>query len=497
MSTKRLDQLTFTRFWALLLVIYYHGGGGVYFSWINTFPFSSILQSAPSAVSYLYVLSGFVMSIVYYQPNEKFDVLKYWTTRFVRIYPLYIISFLLVCYYYLDYMARIKPLKILVNIFVLQAWWPPYAQSFNYVSWSLTVEFFFYAVFPFFTMWAYHVSTKKLIWISLALYASTQIIHFILWIGYFPAWESLLVYDPLFHLNSFIGGVVGGIWFLREEHNKTVNQKLNFSLVLMSLGLICGYIIASEVFQQLPHHLEPISGLLSPFFVLFIITLSLDKTGLSRIFSHRWLVTLGETSYALYILQVPVYWIYERALFSSNIGNPNDVLSITYLPLMISVGLAVYFYVDPPIRNWLKRILLRVSMPLLILDLAIYSISIVISFRLRFGDGREYLAYRTTGLLMFWSAFILRTVISVALNGVNSTYLYSSPIFLIGQALGSVTAGSLVVSGLVFLGYRVGWIENFPRSIFLIDWFLVLIMTILVRYLFRYLRIYKHEAEAA
>ena len=62
---KRLDQLTFTRFWALLLVLIYHGAGGIYIQAINKFPVSAILYSAPTAVSYLYVLSGFVMSLVY------------------------------------------------------------------------------------------------------------------------------------------------------------------------------------------------------------------------------------------------------------------------------------------------------------------------------------------------------------------------------------------------------------------------------------------------
>ena len=144
---KRLDQLTFTRFIALLLVLFYHGAGGVYLRSFDVFPLSAILHSAPSAVSFLYVLSGFVLVLVYYKPAQKFDIVNYWTARFLRIYPLYIVSFLMVWYYYVD-ISRIKPQKILANIFVLQAWIPKYAQSFNYASWSMTVEFFFYAVFP-------------------------------------------------------------------------------------------------------------------------------------------------------------------------------------------------------------------------------------------------------------------------------------------------------------------------------------------------------------
>src|SRR5690606_26695369 len=160
--------------------------GGIYYSFLSKFPFSELLRFAPTGVSYLYVLSGFVMVLVYFRPNEKFNIAEYWRARFYRIYPLYIIAFLLICFYYLDSMLVIKPQKVMANVFVLQAWIPAYSQSFNYASWSMTVEFFFYAVFPFFTIWAYKQSTKKLITASLIFWIVSQFIYQVLWVGYFP-----------------------------------------------------------------------------------------------------------------------------------------------------------------------------------------------------------------------------------------------------------------------------------------------------------------------
>src|SRR5258706_201060 len=494
---KRLDQLTFTRFLALLLVIIYHGGGGVYISWIHNASILAILRSAPSGVSYLYVLSGFVMSLVYFRPKEKFDVPGYWRARFVRIYPLYIISFLLVCYFYLDYMARIKPLKILTNIFVLQAWWAPYAQSFNYASWSMTVEFFFYAVFPFFTMWAYRQPTKRLIWTSLMLWTITQLIHFALWIGYFPAWESFIVYNPVFHLSSFIMGAVGGIWFLREGQVTQTKQTLNLFLIFASLLLISGYVILSNIYQQLPHDLQPMSGLIAPFFILFILTLALDKTKLSAILSHRWLVVLGETAFALYILHVPVIWIYERALFSSGLSNPEFILSVTNLPLMISVGLIAYFFIDPPIRKWMKNILEHVSLPLLLFDLAIFAASVYFSFVFRFGQGRELDSYRNTLMLTFWSAFLFRTSISIILNTLNPANLIVPTQQIIRRLLVSVTSGSIVVAVVVYAAYIAGWFGNFPRSVFVLDWGFVFCLSLIARLIFRALQLQRIETQPA
>ena len=491
---KRLDQLTFTRFIALLLVLFYHGGGGAYYSLINIFPISVILRAAPTGVGYLYVLSGFVMSLVYFRPKEKFNILGYWSTRFIRLYPLYIISFLLVCYYYIDFVARVKPQKTLANIFILQAWIPSYAQSFNYASWSMTVEIFFYALFPFFTIWAYRQSTKKLIWFSIILWFISQVIYHILWIGFYPEYRYFLVYFPLFHLNSFIMGVVGGIWYVREGQGQEVKPRDNLLVLTGALLFAIIYTVASNIFLQLPHALQPMAGLLAPILIIIIVTLAMDKSRLSVILNHPVLVNLGETAYALYILHVPVIWIYERALENSSLADPRLVFSYTALPLMIGVGLFAHFYVDQPLRAWLKKVLKRVSMPLLILDLVIVAASIYISFRFRFGDGKEFLSYRTTALLMFWSAFILRTIFSTIFNALNPSGLYGSFLQIARPVLISVSAGSAVVAGIVFTGYSLDWFENFPRSVFVMDWALVLGFSLAVRFLFKYFRIYQYPS---
>ncbi len=494
---KRLDQLTFTRFLVLILVLLYHGGGGVYYSLFNVYPLSVLLRAAPTGVGYLYVLSGFVMSLVYFRPQEQFRILSYWSTRFIRIYPLYIISFLLVCYYYIDFVARVKPQKVLANIFVLQAWIPSYAQSFNYASWSMTVEFFFYAVFPFFTIWAYRQSTKKLIWLSIILWMISQVIYHILWIGFFPEYRYFLVYFPFFHLNSFVMGVVGGIWFLREGQGQNVKPATNLTIFAGAIVFVIAYTITSYSFRQLPHALQPMAGLLAPLHTLIIVTLALDKTRLSTFLNRPMLVNLGETAYALYILHVPIIWIYARALENSSLSDPQLVFDFTALPLMIGIGWLAHFFVDQPIRAWLKKALRNVSMPLLILDLVILAVSIYISFRFRFGQGKLFLSYRTTALLMFWSAFVLRTILSGAFNAFNPTILYGSFMEIIRPVFLSVTSGSLIIAGIVYLGYFFQWFENFPRSILLLDWALVLGLSIGVRFLFKYFQVYKQNPNLA
>ena len=483
---KRLDQLTFTRFAMVLLVLFYHGTGEFYTAAINFFPFSALLRSAPTAVAYLYVLSGFVMSLVYYRPGEKFDIAGYWRARFVRIYPLYIISFLLVCIYYYDSLFRIKPQKIIANLFVVQAWFPQYSQSFNYAAWSMTVEFFFYAIFPFLILWIARQSTRKLIWASLALWAVSQALHYTLWIGYFPDHKDFIVYFPVFHLNSFVLGVVGGIWYLREGRSQIISPASVLSVLFGSFFLVALYtIVSTGIYPALPHDLQPISGLLAPIMVLFVVALAMDDSRLSTFLRRPALVNLGETSYAIYILHVPVYWLYERALEHYKVADAERVFDITFLPGMILLGLAAHFYVDVPLRRRLKNFLQTISIRVFLLDLAIITFTVFMIFQLRFTNGREYSSYREMERLMFWVAFFVRPALSLFFGATRLDVMMKPGVQWALPVVISSIISTGIIAGSVYLGYASGWFENFPRSIFVLDLFVIVALSLLVRLAYR------------
>jgi peptidoglycan/LPS O-acetylase OafA/YrhL len=466
----------------MLTVMFCHNAGGIFIKPINFYPISSILFAGPVSVSYLYVLSGFVMSLIYYRPQEKFNVRGYWSTRFVRVYPMYILSFLLTCLYYYDFIARIKPAKILSNLFLWQAWIPKYSQSFNPASWSLSVEGFFYFIFPFFVMWAYRQSMKKLINLSVILWIVSQVIHYVLWTQFMPAWEEFLLYFPLFHLNSFILGAVGGIWFVSEAPKHPVNSKTNSVILWGTFALVVIFLLLGDAFpNRVPRYLQTLAGILSPLLVVTIITLARDTTRLSTIMNQKWLVTLGETSYALYIFHIPVRWWYERLLVNIGINNTAPVLASTFLPLIILISLLLFLYVDFPLRRQLRKIVDRVSMPLLLLDLGAIALSIYLSFSLRFDTTKEFSANLPVAYAMFWSALLIRIGVSIAFKSVSPDVLGLPFKQMLYRILFAVTAGSAVVGLLMFAFFSLGWLENLPRSILLLDWGMMLLFSTLIR----------------
>ncbi|MDD2922033.1 MAG: acyltransferase family protein, partial [Anaerolineales bacterium] len=364
-------------------------------------------------------------------------------------------------------------------------------------SWSLTVEFFFYAIFPFFTIWAYRQSTKKLLWTSIIFWVFSQTFLYILWSLYFPSWERFVAYFPLFHLHSFIMGVVGGIWYLRIGQSQNISPRAVLLTLAGSVLFIALFVIAGSVYPRLPHGYQLLSGVLAPVLVITILSLSMEKTRFSVFLSRPTFVNLGEISYALYIFHVPVIWIYQRALGNLTFADPNAIFDYTFLPLMIALGFILHFYVDIPLRKKLKKTLQRVSMPLLLIDLAILSASIYFSFRFRFGTRREFASYYDMMRLMFWSAFLLRIGFSAAFNALNPSMLYGSTMQLVRSVLVSATIGSAVLTGIIYAGYSLNWFENFPRSVFITDWAIVLSLSLLVRYLFRRAKFYSPKSLAA
>ena len=227
--TPRFDQLTVTRFIAALSVVFFHGGREL--ALVRYFP---MLAAGPTAVGYFFVLSGFVMAFVYYRPNVPFDFRSYWLARFSRIYPVYILSFALTCLYYLNILAKVKPPKIWANIFLYQAWIPDYALSFNIAAWSLSVEAFFYLLLPTLLLWAMRRPVKQVIWFCVGFWVLSQLIHSFLTSRFMPGMENFLAYFPLFHLNSFLLGLAGGIWYLTYSSQLTLSQTTNRIWLLAS-----------------------------------------------------------------------------------------------------------------------------------------------------------------------------------------------------------------------------------------------------------------------
>lgn len=150
-NTRSIHSLTVLRFFAAIIVALHHTVN--YFSWPHLVSVKELAINGWLCVDFFFILSGFVL-MWSFKPNEQ----KYsfiWK-RIIRIYPLHIITLIIsiIAYYTLGnalagYNGGIK--GSILNLFLLQAWLPnnkSILSSWNGVSWSLSVEMFFYITAP-------------------------------------------------------------------------------------------------------------------------------------------------------------------------------------------------------------------------------------------------------------------------------------------------------------------------------------------------------------
>lgn len=355
----RIDQLTFTRFVAAMTVVFFHFGGSI--PYLNREPWSAVLRAGNISVSYFFTLSGFIMAIAYYSlENQKLDKIRYAVARFARIYPIYLIGLLLMVPLVMNTGNNGKK-ALLLNLTLLQAWFPGYAMTFNSPSWSLSVEAFFYISFPLLLILLAKRSPKFILGAAGILWLGSQILHVYLLNHYYQPYPSpehdFIYYFPLLHFNAFVLGLAIGVIFKRFHQRIEIGSRITFLGVLLSLAAICISIMYwQEITAWTGVSIALTNGVLSPLFGIFIIFLSLDKSIISKIMQHRVLILLGEASYGIYILQEPISQIYYYQ-FAVRTNWSDAAHFYILIGLLISISVVTLKWIETPARVWLRQII--------------------------------------------------------------------------------------------------------------------------------------------
>ena len=344
----RIDQLTFSRFIAAIAVVIYHYG-------LEIYPFNaSILQplfkQGNIAVSYFFLLSGFIMIIAYHQYN-KVDFLVYIKNRFARIYPVYVLA-LVILFFFKTYYHRPSELgDLFLNIFMIQSWLPGKALSYNYPAWSIAVEFFFYALFPvIFNRYYSKISLKKLAIPILSIFIVSQIIfHLGIFSTYYQGYPSvsheLLFYFPPMHLSEFLIGNLAGLYFVK---NSTKTSK-NLDMWILLLGILFIVILYTNTYFNFHN------GLLALVFIPIILCISANKGHLTNLSKYKPFIFLGEISYGVYILQNPIFAWTRAILKDYNITSETTKFYTSLVLLILIAGLS-YQFIEAPLRKAIKKL---------------------------------------------------------------------------------------------------------------------------------------------
>lgn len=274
--------------------------------------FQRLAFGGSTAVSCFFILSGFILAYTHPQVPRPGIFYK---ARFARIYPLYLLGFLLALPNFLHAVLHAGPSyklwAIPADLLLLQNWFLPLAFAINTPAWTLSCEAFFYACFPLLIGLSWWRTRKPvrllaLIW-ALQLLPPLFVRFWLL--PRYPALTGIslaVLFTPVFRLGEFLGGVVLGLAFLRRQQKVGQEFSSKGSPALLAVSLLVSFALLSFSLSVPPEVLR--SGLMLGPYCLLIWALA---TTPSRLLASRPLQLGGEISYGVYLLQDPLnHWLY-------------------------------------------------------------------------------------------------------------------------------------------------------------------------------------------
>jgi peptidoglycan/LPS O-acetylase OafA/YrhL len=350
---QELPALTGLRFFAAIAITIHHMQGAFGFP-KDMFP----QMPLSNGVSFFYVLSGFILTYVYRDTASAAGWRTYILARIARVWPLHLATFALICII-ISPPSRIGTdsglFAAFLNLTLLHAWIPDYRYffSFNAVSWSISVEMFFYLTLPL-------VLLRPGRWLLLSLAAVGVLVVLATSIGAgpyrpgdtSPSITSLMYINPVARLFEFILGVVTALVWIRK-----ISKRREAASVAIQVAALT-FTAASWTWVPTIAALSPnlainewlYHGGITCLSSAAVIVAFATSGGLSRIFSFAPLVYLGKLSFALYLVhQIPIH--------AHNLGiEPFSSISWPlYLTGVILVSAALHHFVENPARHGILK----------------------------------------------------------------------------------------------------------------------------------------------
>ncbi len=325
-----------------------------------------------AAVGMFFVLSGFVLVYAHGEIRllDHRARRTFWRARFARVYPLYaygmifgaFVTFWLGWMHAKDFESLRGALRIAAVLAVLPGVSYRTMFLFNWAAWSLTSELLFYFLFPFLAEPLRRLSTRRLILLtsSLTLLTLTAVAVYSqldpdhlgrpLRLGdETVVFGHYMKFFPLVHLHEFLWGMASGIlWKRFGAYFKGVSSRK--ADVVLVATIFCGAAIALLSLDRFYLFLH--SGLLAPLFASSIAWLASGRSVLSRLLSLRPFTLLGEASYAIYMLHVPLYLMLDEMLaprFSP------DARCCIFVATLIVMSIVTHYAWERPLRRLINE----------------------------------------------------------------------------------------------------------------------------------------------
>ncbi|MBP1990357.1 acyltransferase family protein [Paenibacillus eucommiae] len=308
------------------------------------------------AVILFFILSGFVLSLPYYNQNAL-NYKDYLIRRVCRIYIPYI-SCIILSVILLSFFSRVSiyemtnvfegtwensvSSKLLISHFLFLGDFN--SLSYNPVVWSLVHEMRISIVFPFVMYFVVKLSWKKNIFFAL----SCTVIFFLLW--YLSL--NILNYNPTYLISiHYIGLFILGA--LLAKHRQYISDLYDrLSVIIKLFILLIGILAYTYTWWFLPNHGRLHLTIINDWFIaiggsIFIIY-SIKSTIFKKILLLKPIHFIGKTSYSLYLFHMPLILTLLNVFYGKI--PTGYIIIIAFISSFILAGVTYYLIEKPSIK---------------------------------------------------------------------------------------------------------------------------------------------------
>jgi peptidoglycan/LPS O-acetylase OafA/YrhL len=303
--------------------------------------FPSITQRFYLGVDVFFIISGFVMAHVYgatfENPFSWGDIAKFFWARFVRLYPLYLFSLIVM----IPFMGqnRLTLKDLIYNLLMIQSPWFQFGTWYIH-NWSVSAEWHAYFIFPFAAYLLKRCALKHKIAIAFGLLGAN-------WMLVYHLGSENIAHTTLVFLRLFPEFFIGIFLYQLYKSNWGISMwKSNWTLLATVLAMFIIFQVSDFLIVTLWYPL--------------ILCLVHNKTKVIDAFNCKILTKLGDMSYSIYMLQVfplIIFAVYPIEDFDQIVGI--DLAAFLICAAMVMIGYTFNKRVEVPVHTWLKSLKFR------------------------------------------------------------------------------------------------------------------------------------------
>lgn len=385
-SPTFIRQLTGVRFVAAFWVLMYHFQLPLATLGLLVPVVSDVLRVGRLGVDLFFALSGFILTYTYlHKLGPRFLAPAAGSFLWLRLARIWPVHFVMLNVAGLAVLAQSKvtgsslardwlnPVDYVKNLLLVQEWGANPQRGWNFVAWSLSMEWLAYLLFPLLALVLWRMRDRLSIGWLIAVW--------------FAMLTPLLIYgtshsDPYYTdnwgstiriLTEFSAGAVTYLIVARltppdgQGPTERVQRLATTLSVAMPVIVIFGCVVLGRVaaFQPpIPATVNPDAEALPPYYHLWLVpflivwigALALTRRGPSRWLSTDKLVLGGFISYSLYMTHLVWYGLWRAAMKAAGISG-GALYLLGFIALVVGaivIAWLMWRFVEEPAREWMR-----------------------------------------------------------------------------------------------------------------------------------------------